>query len=73
MLRSDLTLVVSWPHCSIRQTAEWTLFPVLIRRAGGFSQGFVGRDSVFYSAGFAGSYDEMRRIAHERMRFIANS
>ena len=35
------------------------------RKRGGFSQGFIGTDSVFYSAGFAGSYNDMRVMAHE--------
>jgi oligoendopeptidase F len=35
------------------------------RRRGGFSQGFIGTDSVFYSAGFAGSYNDMRVLTHE--------
>jgi oligoendopeptidase F len=35
------------------------------RKRGGFSQGFIGTDSVFYSAGFAGSYNEVRVLAHE--------
>ena len=35
------------------------------RKRGGFSQGFIGYDSVFYSAGFAGSYNDMRVLAHE--------
>ncbi len=35
------------------------------RKRGGFSQGFIGTDSVFYSAGFAGSYNDMRVLAHE--------
>ncbi len=35
------------------------------RKRGGFSQGFVGTDSVFYSAGFAGSYNDLRVLTHE--------
>lgn len=35
------------------------------RKRGGFSQGFIGTDSVFYSAGFAGSYNDVRMLAHE--------
>ena len=35
------------------------------RRRGGFSQGFIGTDSVFYSAGFTGSYNDMRVLTHE--------
>ncbi len=35
------------------------------RRRGGFSQGFIGTDSVFYSAGFTGSYNDVRVLTHE--------
>jgi len=35
------------------------------RKRGGFSEGFIGTDSVFYSAGFAGSYNDVRVLAHE--------
>jgi len=35
------------------------------RKRGGFSKGFVGTDSVFYSAGFAGSYNDLRILTHE--------
>lgn len=35
------------------------------RKPGGFSKGFYGYDSVFYSAGFAGSYNDVRVLAHE--------
>lgn len=35
------------------------------RKRGGFSQGFIGTDSVFYSAGFAGSYNDLRILTHE--------
>ncbi len=35
------------------------------RKRGGFSQGFIGTDSVFYSAGFAGSYNDLRVLTHE--------
>ena len=35
------------------------------RKRGGFSKGFIGTDSVFYSAGFAGSYNDVRVLAHE--------
>jgi oligoendopeptidase F len=35
------------------------------RKRGGFSQGFIGTDSVFYSMGFAGSYNDLRVLAHE--------
>ena len=35
------------------------------RKRGGFSQGFIGTDSVFYSFGFAGTYNDMRVLTHE--------
>jgi oligoendopeptidase F len=35
------------------------------RKRGGFSQGFIGTDSVFYSAGFDGSYNDLRVLTHE--------
>jgi len=35
------------------------------RKRGGFSRGFIGTDSVFYSAGFAGSYNDLRVLTHE--------
>ncbi|HZF08853.1 MAG TPA: M3 family metallopeptidase [Thermoanaerobaculia bacterium] len=35
------------------------------RAAGGFSKGFVGVDSVFFAAGFDGSYNDMRVLTHE--------
>jgi oligoendopeptidase F len=35
------------------------------RKRGGFSQGFIGTDSVFYAGGFAGSYNDVRVLAHE--------
>jgi oligoendopeptidase F len=35
------------------------------RKRGGFSQGFIGTDSVFYSAGFTGSYNDLRVLTHE--------
>ena len=35
------------------------------RKRGGFSKGFIGTDSVFYSAGFAGSYRDVDVLAHE--------
>lgn len=35
------------------------------RRRGGFSQGFIGTDSVFFSAGFGGSYNDLRILTHE--------
>jgi oligoendopeptidase F len=35
------------------------------RKRGGFSKGFVGTDSVFFSYGFRGSYNDVRVLAHE--------
>ncbi|HMF57814.1 MAG TPA: M3 family metallopeptidase [Pyrinomonadaceae bacterium] len=35
------------------------------RKGGGFSVGFSGMDSLFYSGGFAGYYNDMRVLAHE--------
>lgn len=35
------------------------------RRRGGFSRGFIGTDSVFYSQGFAGAYTDVRVLMHE--------
>src|SRR5262249_36246590 len=35
------------------------------RKRGGFSRGYVGTDSVFYSQGFTGSYNDLRILAHE--------
>jgi oligoendopeptidase F len=35
------------------------------RKAGGFSKGFAGTNSVFYSSGFAGYYNDMRILMHE--------
>jgi oligoendopeptidase F len=35
------------------------------RKRGGFSQGFVGTDSVFYSGGFTGYYNDVRVLTHE--------
>lgn len=35
------------------------------RKLGGFSEGFNGYDSVFFSAGFAGSYNDVRVLTHE--------
>ena len=40
------------------------------RRRGGFSQGFIGTDSVFYSAGFTGSYNDVRVLTHESTHAI---
>jgi oligoendopeptidase F len=35
------------------------------RKRGGFSKGFIGTDSVFYSFGFTGTYNDMRVLTHE--------
>jgi len=41
------------------------IVPGAYRKSGGFSRGFIGLDSVFYSAGFAGSYNDVRVLTHE--------
>ncbi len=41
------------------------IVPGAHRKPGGFSQGFVGVESVFYAGGFAGSYNDVRVLAHE--------
>lgn len=35
------------------------------RKSGGFSLGFIGVDSVFYSGDYGGDYNDMRVLAHE--------
>ena len=35
------------------------------RKRGGFSKGFLGTDSVFFTNGFAGSYNDVRVLTHE--------
>ena len=35
------------------------------RRSGGFSKGFIGTDSSFFSAGFTGTYNDVRVLMHE--------
>lgn len=35
------------------------------KRSGGFSRGFIGTNSVFFSGGFQGYYDDMRLLTHE--------
>src|SRR5215813_4202769 len=40
------------------------IVPGINRKSGGFSKGFVGFDSVFYSRGFAGSYNDVRVLTH---------
>ena len=44
--------------------------PGVNRKRGGFSRGFIGTDSVFYTAGFAGSYNDMRVLAHESTHVV---
>lgn len=40
------------------------------RQSGGFSRGFPGMATVFYSAGYAGSYEDLRVLAHESTHAI---
>ena len=40
------------------------------RKSGGFSQGTVGMDSVFFANGFAGSYNNIRILTHESTHAI---
>jgi oligoendopeptidase F len=40
------------------------------RKRGGFSRGFIGTESVFYSVGFAGSYNDLRILTHESTHAI---
>jgi oligoendopeptidase F len=35
------------------------------RLSGGFSRGFIGTDSVFFSHGFTGTYNDVRVLTHE--------
>lgn len=35
------------------------------RKSGGFSLGFIGVDSVFFTGGYHGDYNDMRVLAHE--------
>ena len=35
------------------------------RKSGGFSLGFIGVDSVFFTGGYAGAWDDMRVLTHE--------
>jgi oligoendopeptidase F len=35
------------------------------RKRGGFSEGAIGTESVFFAAGFSGSYNDVRVLAHE--------
>ena len=46
------------------------IVPGINRKSGGFSKGFVGFDSVFYSRGFAGSYNDVRVLTHESTHAI---
>ena len=40
------------------------------RKRGGFSKGFIGTDSVFYSGGFRGYYNDVRVLTHESTHAI---
>lgn len=40
------------------------------RKRGGFSKGFIGTDSVFYTGGFRGSYNDVRVLTHESTHAI---
>jgi len=46
------------------------IVPGAYRKSGGFSRGFIGLDSVFYSAGFTGSYNDVRVLTHESTHAI---
>src|SRR5215470_239369 len=46
------------------------IVPGINRKSGGFSKGFIGFDSVFYSRGFAGSYNDVRVLTHESTHAI---
>ena len=35
------------------------------RKRGGFSKGFIGTDSIFFSSGFTGYYNDVRILTHE--------
>jgi oligoendopeptidase F len=35
------------------------------KRSGGFSRGFTGTKSIFYTGGYRGSYDDVRILTHE--------
>src|SRR5205823_14029012 len=35
------------------------------RKSGGFSKGSIGTESVFFAAGFSGSYNDARILTHE--------
>ena len=48
-----------------RANGRMDIVPGANRRRGGFSRGFIGTESVFYSAGFRGSYNDMRVLTHE--------
>lgn len=41
------------------------IVPGPFRKRGGFSKGFIGTESVFFSYGFRGSYNDVRILAHE--------
>jgi oligoendopeptidase F len=46
------------------------IVPGANRKRGGFSKGFIGTESVFYSSGFAGSYNDLRILTHESTHAI---
>ena len=46
------------------------IVPGINRKSGGFSKGFIGFDSVFYSRGFAGYYNDVRVLTHESTHAI---
>lgn len=35
------------------------------KRSGGFSRGFIGTNSIFYTGGYVGYYDDLRVLTHE--------
>ncbi len=41
------------------------IVPGAYRKSGGFSLGFIGVQSVFFTDGYRGEYDDMRVLAHE--------
>ncbi|HET9056957.1 MAG TPA: M3 family metallopeptidase [Chitinophagaceae bacterium] len=44
--------------------------PSKTKRSGGFSRGFIGTTSVFYSGNYRGFYDDVRVITHEATHAI---
>jgi oligoendopeptidase F len=47
------------------QNGRMDIVPGAHRKRGGFSKGFIGTDSVFFTGGFTGSYNDLRILAHE--------